>query len=179
MQVIEFKPFISPFGMRFKHCFRACTINNTGNTFGRVEANIGVQRRSNHRDLCSKHRAGMFLKGGDEWFLALLWLHGLGQQDASEVQDDWVLVSVGEVVGLQTLGDGLSNAGLYFCRVFLWDHASVELEGDPAWDDIGVGASENLTHIQIRMLDPLDLGVDLFVLGVERKQIIEHVNACL
>lgn len=121
----------------------------------------------------------MFLKGGDEWFLALLWLHGLGQQDASEVQDDWALVSVGEVVGLQTLGDGLSNAGLYFCRVFLWDHASVELEGDPAWDDIGVGASENLTHIQIRMLDPLDLGVDLFVLGVERKQIIEHVNACL
>ena len=54
-------------------------------------------------------------------------------------------------------GDGVAQRGLHLRRVFLGDHAAVELEHDLAGNDVGVGAAADEADVEVRVADAFDV----------------------
>jgi len=72
--------------------------------------------------------------------------------------------------------DDLPQRGLDLGGVFFWNHAAVEPEGDAPGHHIGVGAPFDLAHVQVRVLDALDLRADLLVQAVLRIQRVQDMD---
>ena len=89
----------------------------------------------------------MALQRRDQCRAAFLLAPGLGQQQALDLDRDAGLAR-------RCLGDHAPDLGLDLDRVFLRDHAPVELEHHLARHHVGVGAALDPADVEVGMLDP-------------------------
>ena len=114
----------------------------------------------------------MFLDRIDQGLVAGQGAHGAGQQQALDVHRD-------ARAGPGRVGNHLADGGFNLHRVFLGDHAPVQLEHHFARNDVGVSAPFDAAHIQIGVVDAGDLRPDGFVKHILCIQRVQNLHRAL
>ena len=154
--------------MAFQHGARTCSIDYAGNAALHIQAHIGVQRCAHCRGLFTKHSFSVLLNGADQRRIACQWGHGIGQQQALDVNTHGIFTGI-TVLGVEVccgFGDHCADGRFHLGGILFRDHAAVQLERNLAGDHIGVGAAFDAANVHIRVLDAGHLGQHLLVFDV-------------
>ena len=114
----------------------------------------------------------MFLDGVDQGLVARQRFHRIGQQDAFDIDRHAGLLR-------GRFRNDPAQRGLDFGRIFLGNHAAIELEADAARNHVGVGAAFDQPDVQIGVRDTFDRRAHLLVQRVLCVQGVEDAHGGL
>ena len=161
--------------MGFEHCARTGPVNYPWDAAFHVQAHIGVQRGPQGGNRLTEQGFAVFLERLHQGLVTRQGLHGARQQKSANIHRDLPTATRRIKTG-SGLRYGLAQGRFHVPWVFFRNHAAIDLEGDCAGNDIGVGAAGDLSDIQVGVGDARDRRADLQVVVVERVQRVENMH---